>query len=63
MFSTDARSVTKASISADRKHIASQTEASLFQRVFRRRPQPTTFQRCLAVHMHFAQPERGNYAR
>ena len=24
-------------------------------RGFFRRPQPTTFQRCLAVHMHFAQ--------
>jgi hypothetical protein len=63
MFRTDARSVTKVSVSADRKHIPSQTEASLFRRVFRRRPQPTTFQRCLAVHMHFAQPERGTYAR
>ncbi len=30
---------------------------SLFQRVFRR-AQPTTFQRCLAVHIHFAAPHR-----
>jgi len=30
-------------------------------RLFRRRPQPTTFQRCLAVHIHFAKPQRGSY--
>jgi hypothetical protein len=36
-------------------------EVGVLGRLFRRRPQPTTFQRCLAVHIHFAKPQRGSY--
>jgi hypothetical protein len=32
-----------------------QPERRALGRLFRRDPQPTTFHRCLAVHIHFAQ--------
>jgi hypothetical protein len=31
-------------------------KVGILGRLFGRRPQPTTFQRCLAVHIHFAKP-------
>jgi hypothetical protein len=36
-------------------------KVGILGRLFGRRPQPTTFQRCLAVHIHFAKPQRGSY--
>jgi hypothetical protein len=43
------------------KPVGQPAAVGVFGRLFRRRPQPTTFQRCLAVHMHFAKPQRGSY--
>jgi hypothetical protein len=50
-----ARTASAASRGAERKLAGSQT--SWLHRLFHHR-EPSTFQRCLAVHMHFAAPQR-----
>jgi hypothetical protein len=49
------RDVVKSSRNAIASTRASSLEAPPRAQGFFRRAQPTTFQRCLAVHMHFAQ--------
>lgn len=48
--------------SKGQKPVSQVPAMGVFGRLFRRRPQPTTFQRCLAIHMHFAKPQRGSYS-
>jgi hypothetical protein len=61
MIRDTSRSTTKPIVAARPKPAAQPTGQGLFGRLFRRRAQPTTFQRCLAVHIHCAEPQRNTY--
>jgi hypothetical protein len=61
MLRNTSRSVTTPRLGNEQKPVGQSAAVGIFGRLFRRRPQPTTFQRCLAVHMHFAKPQRGSY--
>lgn len=62
MTRNPSRSATTSQPSLGQKPVVQPAGFGVFGRLFRRRPQPTTFQRCLAIHMHFAKPQRGTYS-
>jgi hypothetical protein len=61
MLRNTSRSTATPRLATGQKPVDRPTASGVFGRLFRRRPQPTTFQRCLAIHIHFAKPQRGSY--
>ncbi len=55
------RSTVKPVVAREQRPSVQPTGRRLFGRLFRRRAEPTTFQRCLAIHIHFAEPQRNTF--
>jgi hypothetical protein len=61
MIGSISRSTAKPVATREQRPAIQPSGRRLFERLFRRRAEPTTFQRCLAIHIHFAEPQRNTF--